>query len=81
MRAVVVVVSDVLDQHLLEMSAPEDENPISALSADGAHESLGECVRSWRSNGRLDDSDALDTEHLVETGCELRVSVPDEELD
>ena len=48
MRAVVVVVSDVLDQHLLEMSAPEDENPISALSADGAHESLGECVRSWR---------------------------------
>jgi hypothetical protein len=80
MRAVVVVVSDVLAQYLLEMSAPEDEEPNGALSTDGANESLGECVRSRRSNGRLDDSNALGAKDLVETGRELRVSVPDEEL-
>ena len=81
MRAVVVVVGDVLRQHPLEMIAPENREPIGTLSSDGAHESLGECARSWRSNGCLDDLDALGSEHLVETGRELRVSVPDEERD
>src|ERR1035437_2213740 len=80
MRAMAVVMSDVIGQDLLEMSTPEDEEPIGALSADGADESLGERVRSWRSNGCLDDSDALGAEYLVEAGRELRVSVPDEEL-
>jgi hypothetical protein len=80
MRAVVVVVSNVLGKYLFEMSAPEDEDPIGALSADGAHESLGERICPRRSNGSLDDSDALSAEHLVEAGGELRVSVPDEEL-
>ena len=51
MREVVVVVSDVFGQCLLEMSAPEDEELIGALSANGADESLGECVRSRSSNG------------------------------
>ena len=64
MRAVVVVVSDVLNEHLLEMAPPEDEEPIGALSTDGAPESLGECVRSWRSNGCLDD---LDCQHRSKT--------------
>jgi hypothetical protein len=41
-RAVIVVLSDVLDQYVLEMSAPEDEESIGALSADGADEPLGE---------------------------------------
>ena len=50
----VVVVSDVLDRYLLEMLAPEDENPIGAFSADGADEPFGERVRSRRSNGGLD---------------------------
>jgi hypothetical protein len=80
MRAVVIVVSGVLDQYLLEMSAPKDEESIGALSADGADESLGECVRSWRPNGRLDDPDPLRAKHLVETRRELGVPIPDEEL-
>ena len=79
MRTVIVVVSDVLDRCLLEMLAPEDENSISALSADGADEPLGERVRSWRSNEGLDDFDALGAEHLVETGGELGVPVADDE--
>jgi len=79
MPTVVLVVSDVLDQYLLEMLAPENEDPIGALSADGADEPFGERVRSWRSNGGLDDSDALGAEHLVETGGELGVPVADGE--
>jgi hypothetical protein len=51
---VVIVVRGVLGQYLLEMSSPEDKDPIGALSANGADESLGECVRSWRSNGCLE---------------------------
>ena len=41
-RTVFVVVSDVLGQNLFEMVAAEDEDPIETLSADGAHEWLGE---------------------------------------
>ena len=80
MRAVVVVVHDVFEQDLLEMAPSEDEEPIRALSPDGSHESLGECVRPRGLNWSLDDSDALCSEHLIEAGGELRISVPDEEL-
>ena len=76
----VVVVSDLLGQYLLEMSAPEDEEPVGALSADSDHESLGECVRSWRSNGCLDEPNVFGAEDLVETGSELRISAPDQTL-
>ena len=62
------------------MTASEDEEPVQTLSADGAHESLGEGVRPRGSNRGLDDPDALGAEHLVEAGGELRVSVADEEL-
>jgi hypothetical protein len=79
MRAVVVAVSYALGQYLVEMSAPEDEEPISALSANNAHESLGERVRSWCSNGCLDGPDPLRLKHLVKVRRELRVSVPNEE--
>jgi hypothetical protein len=77
---VFVVVINELAQDLLEMAPTEDEEPIEALTADGAYEALGERIGTRRLNGRLDDSDAFGAEHLVETGGELRVSVPDEEL-
>jgi hypothetical protein len=73
MRAVVVVVSDVLDKHLFETVAPEDQEAGGARSADSANEPLGESVRSRRSNGTVDDSDALGAEHLVEALRELGV--------
>jgi len=78
MRTMFVVVSDVFGQNLLEMVSTEDEDPVEALSAHGAHESFGERVCPRGSNGRLDDAGAFRAEHLVETGGELRVSVPDE---
>jgi hypothetical protein len=81
MRAVPVVVREVPGEDLLEMTAIEDEEPVEALPADAADEALGERVRPRRPSGRLDDPGALDAEHLVETGGELCVPVPDEELD
>ena len=80
MRAVLVVVCDVLRQDLLEMTPTEDEEPIEALPAHGADETLGHRVRARRPSGRLDDPGALGTEDLVEAGRELRVPVPDQEL-
>ena len=74
-----IVVSEVLDEHLLEVTTPEDEEPVETLSADGAHKALGEGVRPRGSDRGLDDLDALGPEHLVGAGRELRVSVPDEE--
>jgi hypothetical protein len=42
MRTVLVVVSGVLGQNLLEMTATEDEKSVKALPADGPHETLGD---------------------------------------
>ena len=75
-----IVVSEVLDEHLLKVTATEDEEPVQTLSADGAHESLGERVRTGSSNRGPYDADALGGEYLVEAGGELRVSIPDEEF-
>jgi hypothetical protein len=80
MRTVLVVVREVLGQDLLEMAPTEDEEPIEALSADGPDEALRERVCSRRSNRRLDGPDTLCAEDFVEAGCELCVSVSDEEL-
>jgi hypothetical protein len=77
-RAMIAVVSDVLGQSVIKMSSSEDQESIGALSANGSNESLNECVRSWRSNGCLDNPDAFGPEYLVETGGELRISVPDQ---
>ena len=81
MRAVLVVVREVLGQDLLEMAPTEDEERIEALSADCPDEPLRERVCSRRSNRRLDGPHTLCAENFVEAGGELRVSVSDEELD
>src|ERR1019366_10520027 len=63
------------------MTPTEDEEPFEALPAHTADETLGDRVRSRRPSGRLEDPGALGTEDLVEAGRELRVPVPDQELD
>jgi hypothetical protein len=45
-----LVVMTALDaQHVLEVARAEDQDPVEALGADGAHQAFGEgvCVR-WR---------------------------------
>ncbi len=52
---------------------------VEAVLSGGADEALREGVRSWRANGREDDLGADRREHGVEAGCELRISIADEE--
>jgi hypothetical protein len=80
MGTVPVVVHEVRSQNLLEVAVPKDEKVVQALSTDGPHEALGERVRPWGLDGRLDDPDAFSAGHLVKARGELRVSVSDEEL-
>jgi putative transposase len=47
-RALAVVVLDVDTQDVFEVAAAEDQQPVEALIADGADESLGVGVRLWR---------------------------------
>src|ERR1035437_3125238 len=74
-----VVVADVLGEHLVEVSSGDDEEMVEALLADGADEALGVRVRTTRTHRRADALDADRGEHLVEAGGELGVAVADEE--
>ena len=76
-----VVMEDVLGQDLLEVPATEDEKPVQALAAYRANKALRHRIRPWGSHRRLQYPDAVGTEHVVEADSELRVPVPDEELD
>ncbi len=79
MRPVLVVVAAVDAEHLLEMAAAEDEDPVEAVGANRTHPTLGEGVGVRGLNWRADDLDALRPEDLVEGVAELRVAIVDEE--
>ena len=80
-RPMLVMVPDVIAKDCFEMGTAENERPVEALFPDGPYPSLRDRVRSWRSHRCLDHLDTFGDEHLVEAGGELRVAVPDEELD
>jgi len=77
----VVVVDDVVDQDVVQMTATKDQHPVQALTTYRADEALGEGVGPWRTLRGADDPDALRAEDLVETRSEFGISVPDQELD
>jgi hypothetical protein len=58
MWSVLVVVVAVHAEHLTEMAPAEDQNPVEAVSADGADPAFGVGVRVWRLNRRVDRLDA-----------------------
>jgi hypothetical protein len=74
-----VVVVDEHAEHTLELAAVRDQEPVEALSADGANKALGDRVRFRRSHGSLDDFDAFAREDRVEVAGELAVAVADQE--
>lgn len=76
-----VVVLDVLADNCFEMSTTDDEYSIQTFTPDGADETLSEGVGPWCPDWRFDDPDPLGAKHLVEAGGELRVAIPDQELD
>ena len=76
---VVVVVAAVDAEHVFEMAAAKDEDPVEAVGANGAYPTLGEGVRVRRLDRRADHFDAFRPEHLVEGVAEFRVAIVDEE--
>jgi hypothetical protein len=81
MRAVFVVVGDVLGQDSFEVSTTEDQYSVQTFTPDGADEALGEGVGPGCPDRGADDPDVLRPKDLIETRSELGVSVPDQELD
>jgi hypothetical protein len=79
MWAVRVVVVDVDAKYRFEMAATADEDPVEAVSPDGAHEAFGVGVGLLGTDGCADDCPAFAAEDLVEGAGELRVAVSDEE--
>jgi hypothetical protein len=81
MRPLLVVVVEILPQDGFEVAGPEHQRPVEAFDASGPHEPLCERVRPGRAHRGLDHLGTFRPEDLVETGGELRVPVPDQELD
>jgi hypothetical protein len=77
-RPMLVEMPDVCDEHVVEVAAAEDQQPVEALAADAADPPFG--VRSGlrRLRRRLDHPDAFRAEDLVELTAELAVTVTHE---
>ena len=73
------VVLDVDAEHVFEVTAVEDHEPVQALGTHGPHEAFCDRVRLRCSHGRLDDSDAITAEDLVEGAVVFAVAVADQE--
>ena len=80
-RPVGVVVIDVDSEHVVELAAVHDQDPIEELSAKAADPPLRDRVRSGRADRGAHDLDAFGAEHGIEHGGELAVSVPDQVLE
>lgn len=74
-RPLRVVVLDVLGEHCLEMTAPEDHHPVEALAPDGADHALADGVRPGCPDRGSDDPDAVGSEDGVEGPGVLGVAV------
>ena len=68
MRAVGVVVRDVLLQHCREVARSGDQEVVEAFAPQGADPAFHNGVRAWCSNGGADDVDVGAGEHGVEGG-------------
>jgi hypothetical protein len=66
MRTVPVVVPDLDPKDLLEVAAPNNEQPVQTLGADRAHPALGVGVRPWCPYWRDQDLGAFVADHVVE---------------
>jgi hypothetical protein len=71
---------DIGCDHVLEMPAAEDEEPVEAFAADTADPPLGARSRLRCPHGRLNHPNSLGSEDLVEVANELAAAVTDQEL-
>jgi hypothetical protein len=72
-RAVMVVVVEVLPYHAFEVASVDDQESIEAFAAKCADETLGDRVRLRRPRRRADDPDVFALKDLVEGSREFRV--------
>ena len=80
MRPMGVVVVQVHPEHLLQVPATHDEQPVQAFGADGPHPTLRIGVGVGRLHGYHQHLGARRAEHVVEPTAELRITVADKEL-
>ena len=79
-RAVNVIVVDVLTEDRPQVPLAGNQHPVQAFAAGAGNPPLGDRVRPGRSDRGLDDPHADSGEHRVEGRSELGVAVPDQEL-
>ena len=70
---------DIDPKHLLQVTSPDNEEPVKALGADRANPALGIRVRSGRPDGCEQHLGAFGAEHVVEAAAELRITVAEHE--
>jgi hypothetical protein len=80
-RSVLVVVAAVDAEHVLEVPAAEDEDPVEAVGANCADPAFGVGVRVRRLDRCADHPDPFGAENVVEGMAELRVAIVDEEVE
>src|SRR6266516_1229481 len=68
-------------EHVLELAAVDDQDPVEALAPERADPALGVGVGVWRSDRRADDRHAFAAEDLVEAAADLAVAVVEEEAE
>ncbi len=66
MRSDPVVVLGVRAEDALQVASTEDEDVVETLSSNGADPSLGERVRSRRTDGCLHHRESFRSEHFIE---------------
>src|SRR6266536_908399 len=66
-------------EHVFELAAVDDQDPVEALSSERPDPALGVSVRIRRSDRRPDDLHAFAAEHVAERAAELAVAVVNEE--
>lgn len=81
MRVLGVVVLDVDAEDPFEVAPVEDQQPVAALGAHGANETLGNGVRLWCADRGAHDPDLFAAQDLVERAAVLAVAVADQEAD
>jgi hypothetical protein len=74
-----VEVLEILAQHDVEVALSGDQEVVEAFPAQGSDEAFCDRVRPWRLDRGADDLDVGAGEDGVEGGCELAVSVADQE--
>jgi len=80
MRSGPVVVLGIRAEDAPQVTPPEDEDVIDALSTDGAHPTFRDGVRLRRANWRPHHAEPVRPENLIEGAGELRVSVPEQDV-